>query len=268
MKQIDLTDYPLESLYSLKERVAVVTGGARGIGFATARRLQQAGAQVVLVDKDTETLAKAAKRLDGAIELAVDVTDTGAIAKVADHVVKTLGRVDIWANIAGIYPSTPLLEMTDGEWDAVVNLNLRATFIGAREAGRVMKEGGRGGVIVNIGSLNAHLALGPGFAHYTSTKHAVLGLTKALALELGPDRIRVVAVSPQLTETEGVMAMSGPFVDASVQQMIDEYAARTPLGRVGLPDDIARTILFAVSDLAAYITGSELLADGGALAFG
>jgi NAD(P)-dependent dehydrogenase (short-subunit alcohol dehydrogenase family) len=268
MVQIDLTDRPLSSLYSLEGRVAVITGGARGIGFATARRLQEAGASVVLVDKDGETLSKAAERLDGATELNVDVTDDGALAGVAEHVVSALGGIDIWANIAGIYPSTPILEMSEDEWDAVVDLNLRATFVGAREAGRVMKDAGRGGVIINIGSLNAHLALGPGFPHYTSTKHGVLGLTKALAAELGPHRIRVVAVSPQLTQTEGVMAMSGAFVDEGVQEMIDAYAARTPLGRVGLPDDVARTILFAVSDLAGYVTGSELMADGGALAFG
>jgi NAD(P)-dependent dehydrogenase (short-subunit alcohol dehydrogenase family) len=268
MTQRDFTEEPLSSLYSLDGRVAVITGGARGIGFATARRLQEAGATVVIADKDAETMASAVQRLEGAHPIEIDVTGPGAPAMLASKVIDDLGQIDIWVNNAGIYPSTGAFELTDEEWDAVVNLNLRAVFIGAREAARVMKEAGKGGVIINIGSLNAHLTLGPGFAHYISTKHAVLGLTKALAVEFGPHGIRVVAISPQLTRTEGATQMSGPFVETGLQEFLDQYAERSPLGRIGEPDDIARTILFAVSDMAGYITGSELMADGGALAFG
>ena len=269
MAQRDFTDEPLADLLSLEGRVAVVTGGGRGIGFATVRRLHEAGAAVTVVDKDADLCARVEQTYEGVAAVTADVTEAGVLAEVADRVTADAGRLDIWVNNAGIYPSTPLAEMGEGEWDAVVDLNLRAVFVGAREASKKMTLAGNGGVIINIGSLNAHFALGPGFAHYTTTKHGILGMTKALAAELGPDGIRVLAISPQLTETEGAMGMSGAFVsDEGIREMMDQYASRTPLGRIGKADDVARTILFAVTDLAGYMTGSELMADGGALAFG
>jgi NAD(P)-dependent dehydrogenase (short-subunit alcohol dehydrogenase family) len=263
-------------------KVAVVTGASSGHGRAIALALARDGAAVVCADlrkaalphgfeddigTDTDDLVRG--RGGKAAFIVADVTRAADLDAAAALAVAQFGRLDIWVNNAGIYPSTPLTEMSEAEWDEVVDLNLRAVFVGSREAAKKMVGAGGGGVIVNIGSLNAHFALGPGFAHYTTTKHGILGLTKALAAELGPEGIRVLAVSPQLTETEGAMGMSGAFVqDDGVREMMDMYASRTPLGRIGKPDDIARTILFAVSDLAGYMTGSELMADGGALAFG
>jgi NAD(P)-dependent dehydrogenase (short-subunit alcohol dehydrogenase family) len=267
----DVSDRSLSDLLLLDGRVAVVTGGARGIGLATARRLVEAGATVVLADRNVEGATSAAEGLTGpgsASAVALDVTDAAAVGAVADAVIAEHGRLDIWINNAGIFPSTPLLDLPDDEWDAVIAVNLRGMFVGGREAGRRMRDLGNGGVIVNLASTSAHAGFGPGFAHYTSSKHGILGLTKALAIELGPHGVRVVAVSPQLTLTEGITGAGEDFDASGLGAVLDGLAARSPLGRVAYPDDIARVILFAVSDLATFVSGSNISADGGLLAVG
>ncbi len=267
----DMSDRTLAELVSLTHRVAVVTGGAQGIGLAIARRLAEAGATVVLADRNEEGARAAATGIAGpgvATARALDVTDATQIIATADAVVDEFGRLDVWVNNAGIFPSTPLLELPDEEWDAVLAVNLRGMFLGAREAGRRMRDLGRGGVIVNLASTSAHAGFGPGFAHYTSSKHGILGLTKALAIELGPYGVRVLAVSPQLTLTEGITSASDDFGASGLGAVLDGLAARTPLGRVAVPDDIARVVLFAVSDLATFVSGSNISADGGLLAVG
>jgi NAD(P)-dependent dehydrogenase (short-subunit alcohol dehydrogenase family) len=267
----DVSDRPLTELLSLNGRVAVVTGGAQGIGFAIARRLVEAGASVVLADRNEQGAAAAARALgdpDTASARLLDVTDAGQVRGIAAAVAKEHGRLDIWVNNAGVFPSTPLLELPDEEWDAVIAVNLRGLFMGGREAGRAMRDLGRGGVIVNLASTSAHAGFGPGFAHYTSSKHGILGLTKALAIELGPHGVRVVAISPQLTLTEGITGASDDFESSGLAAVLDGLAARTPLGRVAVPDDVARAVLFAVSDLATYVSGSNVSVDGGLLAVG
>jgi NAD(P)-dependent dehydrogenase (short-subunit alcohol dehydrogenase family) len=267
----DVSDRPLTELLSLNGRVAVVTGGAQGIGFAIARRLVEAGASVVLADRNEQGAAAAARALgdpDTASARLLDVTDAGQVRGIAAAVAKEHGRLDIWVNNAGVFPSTPLLELPDEEWDAVIAVNLRGMFMGGREAGRAMRDLGRGGVIVNLASTSAHAGFGPGFAHYTSSKHGILGLTKALAIELGPHGVRVVAISPQLTLTEGITGASDDFESSGLAAVLDGLAARTPLGRVAVPDDVARAVLFAVSDLATYVSGSNVSVDGGLLAVG
>ena len=146
------------------------------------------------------------------------------------------GAIDIWVNNAGMYPNTPLLEITDEHWDRVVNLNLRGTFIGAREAAKRMVETGTAGVIVNISSTGAfNASSGANSAHYIASKHGVAGLTKSLATELGPHGIRAVAVAPTLSETPGVQANR----ERGLGDVLDAYGSRLPLGRLGKPDDVA-----------------------------
>jgi NAD(P)-dependent dehydrogenase (short-subunit alcohol dehydrogenase family) len=271
MQAPDVSSRPIAQLISLEGRTAVVTGGARGIGLAIATRFAEAGANVLIADLNktgAEEAAEAIARKFGhqAIGVELDVTSGASIVAAADRAVLELGGLDIWVNNAGIYPSTPLLEMTDQGWDKVLDVNLRGTFIGAREAGRRMAEAGRGGVIINLASTAGYRAAGPGIAHYVASKHGVRGLTKSLAVELGPHGIRVLALAPTLIETPGIEEGRAAFQAAGLGDMLEQMAQREPLGRVGVPDDIARVALFCASDLAMLMTGSTLLVDAGDVA--
>ena len=271
MSAPDVSSRTIAQLISLEGRTAVVTGGARGIGRAIATRFAEAGANVLIGDVDktgAEESAETIAREFGhqAIGVELDVTNGTSIAAAADRAVRELGGLDIWVNNAGIYPSTPLLDMTDQDWDKVLDVNLRGTFIGAREAGRRMAEAGHGGVIINLASTAGYRAAGPGIAHYVSSKHAVRGLTKSLAVEFGPRGIRVLALAPTLIETPGIEEGRAAFQAAGLGDMLEQMAQREPLGRVGVPDDIARVALFCASDLAMLMTGSTLLVDAGDVA--
>lgn len=200
MAIIDVTDRSIGELISLENRAAVITGGARGIGLAIAKRFAEAGADVLIGDLDKQGAEDAAESLATADRKVIggelDAHDELSIAQFADRAVLELGTIDIWVNNAGIYPSVPLLEMTEAQWDKVLDLNLKGSFLGAREAAKRMIAAGHGGVIVNLASTAGFRAAGPGIAHYVSSKFGVRGLTKALAVELGPHGIRVLAVAP------------------------------------------------------------------------
>jgi NAD(P)-dependent dehydrogenase (short-subunit alcohol dehydrogenase family) len=264
----DVSGRSIADLVSLTGRTAVVTGGAAGIGLGIAHRLAEAGARVVIADLASTDAAveEVAKQSGGeVVGYPLDVTDGAAIAECASHVQREFGGADIWVNNAGIYPSTSVLDMTDEQWDAVLAVNLRGTFIGAREAARHMVAGGRGGVIVNMASIAAFRAGGPGIAHYVASKHGIDGLTKSLALELGPEGIRVLTVAPTMIRTPGIEASAQDLRDAGNAEQFDSFAQWLPLRRWGQPDDVARVVLFCVSDLAAFMTGSAVLVDAGHL---
>jgi NAD(P)-dependent dehydrogenase (short-subunit alcohol dehydrogenase family) len=250
---------PLADLLSLRGRTAVVTGASRGIGAAVAARLGEAGATVVAADLDGD----AAVRAEGvAHALTVDLRDVGATDTVVAHAIEATGSLDIWVNNAGIYPSAAVIELDDDQWDDVIGLNLTAAFRGARAAARAMVDHGTAGVIVNIAS-NAGMAAGPSSAHYVASKHGIVGLTKSLAVDLAQYGIRAVGIAPGVTNTEGL-----DIAKAELRRFgwgdLDAYAARTtPLGRMADPDEIARVVLFAASDLASYVTGTTILVDGG-----
>lgn len=269
----DFSAAPLRALLSLEGRAAVVTGAARGLGLAIARRLAEAGAGVLLADLNEAAAASAAQAIARdfavrALACRLDVTDSRSVAAAARQAADEFGRLDIWVNNAGIYPVTPLLELDDAEWQAVNGVNLTGTFYGCREAARHMLERGSG-VIVNIESIAAHRGRA-GCAHYAASKHGVSGLTKSLAVELGPRGIRVVAVAPTLAETPGVherrAAAAGTGGDV-MRALEEKVIATIPLGRTAQPDDIARVVLFCASDLAAFVTGTTVFADGGHSAF-
>lgn len=258
----DLTDRPLADLVSLAGRVGVVTGAARGIGRAIARRLAEAGAVVVIADLDgaeaaADDLGGAASRLHG---WPLDVTDRDAVDRLAGRVVDEFGRLDIWVNNAGVFaPVAPVLEMPDSAWDRVLDVNLNGAFAGSRAAARAMVAGGRGGAIVNIASVSGYRGRA-GLSHYSSSKHAIRGLTRSLAVELGPAGIRVLGIAPTMVTTEGTDAA---LRSAAPRLHATDVYEHLPLGRAGVPDDIARVALFAVSDLAALMTGSTLAVDAG-----
>ncbi len=261
----DVSDRSLGELVSLQGRTAVVTGGARGLGRAIARRLAEAGASLVigdLIEAGARSVADDLAATFGVTALAMplDVADSASIAALADTAVNQLGGIDIWVNNAGIYPSTPTLEMSDDEWNRVVRINLNGTFFGCREAARRMVQGTRGGVIVNLSSVAGIRGRGPRISHYVASKHGIIGLTQQLALEFAEDGIRVLAIAPSVMITPGIEASPrGGQVDL-------ERAHASLLGRAGRPDDVARVVLFCASDLSLFMTGSTLLVDAGEMA--
>jgi NAD(P)-dependent dehydrogenase (short-subunit alcohol dehydrogenase family) len=188
----------------------------------------------------------------------MDVADSASVAAAADRAVTELGGLEIWVNNAGVFPSVPLLEMTDEAWDRVFGVNARGVFAGAREAARRMRGGG---VIVNIVSTAGFRGSAPGLAAYVGSKHAVRGITREMALELAPLGIRVLGVAPSFVPTEGTMAAAAAVTSGEVPPT--PLMLTGPIGRLGVPDDIARVVHFCASDLSTFMTGSTLLADGG-----
>ena len=264
----EVSSHSLAQLISLSGRTAVVTGGGRGLGKAIAARLAEAGANVVIGDILGDLAEEAAADLDGkyastVVGTAMDVTDEKSVEAAAKLAQDRFGRLDIWVNNAGIFPSVAVTEMSADQWDKVFAVNTRGVFLGSRVAARHMIEGGNGGVIVNIASTAAFNGVAPGLAAYVGSKHAVRGMTRQNALELAPHGIRVLGVAPTFCVTEGnLLAMEEhPLPDpeeVNIQAMLG-----SKLGRVGVPDDIARVVLFCASDLAIFMTGSTLLADAG-----
>jgi NAD(P)-dependent dehydrogenase (short-subunit alcohol dehydrogenase family) len=264
----DVSERSISDLLSLKDRVAVVTGGAAGIGYAICERLAEAGAHVLIGDMNVTAAHEAAHRLSTrrqaqVIAVELNVLESSSITALADRAVSRFGRLDIWVNNAGAYPSATVLDITDEGWDRLLNLNLRGTFIGAREAAKRMIAAGRGGAILNLASTAAFKSGGGNAAHYVTSKHGVVGLTKSLAVELGPHNIRVLALAPTLANTPGVDEKRQWLAERGLSTVLEEYAAKLPLGRAGVPDDMARVALFCVSDMAMFMTGSVVFVDGG-----
>lgn len=265
----DVSSHSVADLISLKGRVAVVTGGAQGLGKAMVRRLAEAGASVLIGDISLEPAQAAAEELGerhGVKVLAtrLDVTDTSSVIAAADLAVAELGGLNIWVNNAGLYPNVSLLEMTDDSWDQVMAVNLRGVFASCREAARRMIDAGQGGVLINVVSTAGFTGVAPGVSAYVASKHGVRGLVRQLAIELAPHDIRVLGVAPTFCETEGNMAALAQLPERVRSEISATLTSR--LGRVGVPDDIARVVLFCASDLSMFMTGSTLLADAGEVA--
>jgi NAD(P)-dependent dehydrogenase (short-subunit alcohol dehydrogenase family) len=262
----DVSDIPVTELLSLTGRRAVVTGGAQGLGKAIACRLAEAGASVLIGDLKQDLAQTAAQELSQrygtrVLSTTLDVTNTTSVVAAADLAVRELGGLDIWVSNAGIYPNVELLKMTDEIWDQVMSVNLRGVFAGAREAARHMIAGGHGGVIINVVSTAGFRGVAPGVVAYVSSKHGVRGLTRQLAIELAPRGIRVLGVAPTYCETEGNTAALAELPDRVRTEISATLTSR--LGRVGVPDDIGRVVLFCASDMSIFMTGSTLLVDAG-----
>lgn len=261
----EVSDRTLAELMSLEGRAAVVTGAARGLGAQIVRRLAEAGAGVVAGDLDGEAASALAAELTDSgrrvVACQLDVADTGSLAAAANQAVAELGSLDIWVNNAAIFPTTgPAIDADDAFVDRMLHVNVRGTYAGAREAARRMSGGG---VIVNLTS-TAGFKASVGISAYVASKHAVVGITKALALELGPLGIRVLAVAPTIIDTPGVRDQMAPLAKAGLD--VEARVAANPLGRMGVPDDVARVVLFCCTDMAAFMTGSTVAVDAGSLA--
>ena len=262
---------PLDSLWSLQGRGSIVTGAARGFGAAIARRLAEAGATVTVADINEEAAQTTADRLaaeTGSTCLAhrVDVSDESSVSALFEAVESRVGPVDILVNNAGVFSNYLATEMPRDEFARIIDVNVTGGFLCARAAARSMRTRGAG-VIINVASVDATAPSAEGLAHYTTSKHAIAGLTRSLAMELAPHGIRVNAVCPGAAMTEGAIEL----VTAGAPQGIDLEAQwagivdRTPLGRLCQPDDVGRASLFLASDMAEFITGALLAVDGGIL---
>ena len=235
----------------LKDKVAVVTGGTRGIGYAIVKKYLENGAKVVLFGSRAETVEKAlaslkAENPDWAVEGEYpDLTDESAMAAAIQGIKDRFGRIDILVNNAGISDSKKIDDYEEGHFDKIIKLNVK-----------IMKEQG-GGCILNTSSM-VSISGQPGGVGYPTSKFAVNGLTLSLARELGPSNIRVNAVAPGITKTDMVAALP----DSMIQPLI----ATIPLRRVGEPEDVANAFLFLASDMASYVTGEVLSVDGAARA--
>ncbi|NND68903.1 MAG: glucose 1-dehydrogenase [Halioglobus sp.] len=262
----DVSDRSIDQLISLAGRTCVVTGGARGLGRAIASRLMEAGANALIADLDAATGEAAAAELSSQFQgrclfSRTDVTDATAVEALADLAVESFGGIDVWVNNAGVFPFRSLDEMDADTWDTVMAVNTRGVMLGSREAARHMTAAGHGGTIINIASTAGFRGVSPGLSAYVASKHAVRGLTRQLALELAPHAIRVLGIAPTYCVTEGNLLAAQEMGGTEVTGADIAAMVSTPLGRVGVPDDVARAALFCASDLAIFMTGSTLLVD-------
>ena len=240
----------------LEGHQALVTGAGSGIGRATCLRLKAEGATVAVLDIDGDAVAAVAAELGGAPMVVADVCDSEAMAAAVPLVAAQLGGLTILVNNAGVGNVKPLHRYTDNEYQRIVDVSMKGTFIGIRAAAPVMLEAGRGS-IVNLASISG-MRPTRGEAPYAASKAAVIALTQSAALEYGPT-LRVNCVSPGLIETPLTAPIMG---DEKVRAGFDR---KTPLGRVGTAEDVASVIAFLCSDMAAYVTGINLPVDGGSL---
>ena len=243
-------------------RVAVVTGSARGIGAATAQRFAAEGASVAILDLDQDAAAATAAGLgaEKAVGLACDVSKADSVEAAVSRVVEELGKVDILVNNAGVTRDNLLFKMTEDDWDLVMNVHLRGSFLMSREVQKHMVAA-KYGKILNLSSVSA---LGNrGQANYSAAKMGLQGFTRTLALELGPFGINVNAIAPGFIVTD-MTDDTARRVGVEPEEYRKGAAAVTPVRRVGYPEDIAATAAFLCSDEASYITGQTLYVDGGA----
>lgn len=242
----------------LQGKVAVVTGGTRGIGFAIVKKFLDNGAKVALLGSRQETVDKALQKIkeeDADAEVTgywPNLMDASEVEEVFTKVKDMYGSLDILVNNAGVSARESFYDYKPEEFEKVIDLNLNSVFICAQAAAKIMKEQG-GGVILNTSSM-VSLYGQPAGVSYPASKFAVNGLTKSLARELGKDQIRVNAVAPGVTRTDMVAALP--------EEMVKRITAPIPLGRVGEPEEVADAFLFLASDMASYVTGEILSVDG------
>ena len=260
-------ELPLQQLLDLKGKVAIVTGGAMGIGLGIAYRFAEAGASVVIADIDEEAGNSSSKELcDKGWQVAFarcDVADEQQIKATTDFAVGTYGSVDILVNNAGIYPMIPVMQMTTAEFEKILNVNLKSVFFFTKSVAEIMIKHGKGGNIINITSIDAMHPSAIGLAVYDASKHGLWGFTKNTALELASHHIRVNAIAPGAIATPGTGA--GKPASPEMEQILKKFMEKIPMKRIGNSDDIGKVALFLASDLSSYMTGSQIVVDGGVL---
>ncbi|MFN8225012.1 MAG: SDR family NAD(P)-dependent oxidoreductase [Gaiellales bacterium] len=243
---------------AIESRVAVVTGSTRGLGECMARRLFAEGAAVLVTGRNEARAREIAAELDAsgtrASAAALDVTSRESFRAVLDAAVERWGRIDILVNNAGVTPSTPFAEVTDEEWDAVLQTNLRSVFIGCQLVAPVMRSQGYGR-IVNHASLAGQVGGAVAGVHYAASKAGIIVLTKIVARELAAHGVTVNSIAPA--------AVAGPIMDELPAEVIERLPSMIPVGRLGRADEVAAAVAFLCSEEAGYITGTTLDVNGG-----
>jgi 2-deoxy-D-gluconate 3-dehydrogenase len=251
-----MSELSLRKLFDLTGKVAIVTGGAVGIGKGIVDRLSEAGAAVLITDVSEENGKKAVEELKGKGRkvdfIKADSSLSADVNKVVKYAVEKMGGLDILVNNAGIYPFSAAIETPEALWNKTISINLTGYFLFCQSAAREMIAKAKGGTIVNIASIDGFHPTG-NLAHYDSSKGGVVMMTRSLALEWSPKGIRVNGVAP------------GGITPEQIKAMTDAFTARIPMRRQGVPDDIATVVLFLTSPAADYITGETIVVDGGYL---
>ena len=248
----------------MKDRVVLITGASSGIGKSTAKAFSEKGAHVVLAARREDELNSLMTEIESgggkASAIKTDVSKSGDVERMVSHTISEFGRLDFAVNNAGIEGQLkPIVSLQEDEWDQVLDINLKGIFLCMKYEAKAMIESGRGGAIVNIGSVNSFLGFPTGSA-YVASKHGLVGLTTSASAELAPEGIRVNLVCPGVIDT--------PMHHRARKLLGDEIydqglIPRVHLRRAGLPEEIAKTVVFLCSDDASYITGTTLTPDGG-----
>ena len=261
------TKLSLQQCINLDGKTAIVTGGAMGIGFGIAYRLAEAGANVVIADLNEDVGNAALKELnDNGWKVAfikTDVADEMQVKNATDFAVRTYGGIDVLVNNAAIYPIIPVMQMKPADFEKILAVNLKSVFFFTKSVAEVMINGGKGGKIINITSIDALHPSSVGLAVYDASKHGLWGFTKNTALELAPHNIQVNAIAPGGIATPGTGA--GKPTVPEMEVILKKFLEKIPMKRIGDSDEIGKVALFLASDLASYMTGSQVVVDGGVL---
>lgn len=256
-------------LLNLKGKTAIVTG-AVGIGYGIAYRLAEAGASVVIASLYLKEAIDSANKLIekgwAATPIECDVSNETSVKNLLEQTINIYGQIDILVNNAGIYPNIPLLKLTTHDFEKVLAVNLKGTFLCTKYVSEQMILQGNGGKIINITSIDALHPSSIGLAHYDASKHGVWGFTKNAALELAPHKIWVNAIAPGGILTEGVKNSQKNIPEGvDMNAVMESFLNKIPMKRLGDPDDIGKVALFLASDMSSYITGTQIVVDGGVL---